>query len=119
MAAVGGRARLSGIISTAFTKTRSRCMAAIEIRRKHGQSLEDAKAAVERVAKSVAREYGFSHRWDGNTLAFSRAGAKGTIKVLKTEVHIHAELGFLMAALKGVIEGEIVRKLEREFGGDA
>ena len=93
-------------------------MAVIDIRRKHGQSLKDAKAAVERVAKSVAREYGFAHEWDGNTLAFSRSGAKGTIKVLKTEVHIHAELGFLMAALKGVIEGEITRKLDKEFGED-
>ena len=92
-------------------------MAVIDIRRKHGQSLKDAKAAVERVAKSVAREYGFAHEWDGNTLSFSRTGAKGTIDVLKTEVHIHVELGFLMAALKGVIEGEITRKLDKEFGG--
>jgi putative polyhydroxyalkanoate system protein len=91
-------------------------MAVIDIHRKHGRSLKDAKAAVERVAKSVAREYGFDHAWDGNTLSFSRSGAKGTIKVLKTEVHIHAELGFLMAALRGVIEGEITRKLDREFG---
>jgi putative polyhydroxyalkanoate system protein len=91
-------------------------MAVIDIRRKHGQSLKDAKAAVERVAKSVAREYGFAHEWHGNTLSFTRSGAKGTIKVLKTEVHIHAELGFLMAALKGVIESEITRKLDREFG---
>ena len=55
---------------------------------------------------------------NGNTLAFSRSGAKGTIKVLKSEVHIHVELGFLMAALKGVIEGEITRKLDKEFGDD-
>jgi putative polyhydroxyalkanoate system protein len=93
-------------------------MAVIDIRRKHGRSLKDAKAAVERVAKSVAREYGFAHEWDGNTLAFSRPGAKGTISVLKTEVHIHAELGLLMSALKPAIEGEITRKLEKEFGGE-
>jgi putative polyhydroxyalkanoate system protein len=91
-------------------------MAVIDIRRKHGQSLKDAKAAVTRVAKSVSREYGFAHEWDGNTLAFSRSGAKGTIQVGKGDVHIHAELGFLMAALKGVIEKEIVRKLDKEFG---
>ncbi|MET0229309.1 MAG: polyhydroxyalkanoic acid system family protein [Rhodanobacteraceae bacterium] len=93
-------------------------MAVIDIRRKHGQSLKDARAAVERVAKSVAREYGFTHEWDGNSLAFSRSGAKGTIKVAKAEVHIHVELGLLMSALKPVIEGEIVRKLDKEFGDD-
>jgi putative polyhydroxyalkanoate system protein len=91
-------------------------MAAIDIRRKHGQSLKDARSAVERVAKAVAKEYGFSHTWDGNTLAFSRSGAKGSIKVAKSEVHIHVELGLLMSALKPVIENEITRKLDKEFG---
>ena len=38
------------------------------------------------------------------------------IKVAKAEVHIHAELGFLMSALKPVIESEITRKLDKEFG---
>ncbi|HEY6893151.1 MAG TPA: polyhydroxyalkanoic acid system family protein [Rhodanobacteraceae bacterium] len=91
-------------------------MAAIDIRRKHGKSLKDARAAVERVAKAVAKEYGFKHAWDGDTLEFSRSGAKGSIKVAKTEVHIRAELGFLMSALKPVIESEITRKLDKEFG---
>lgn len=91
-------------------------MAAIDIHRKHGKSLKDARSAVERVAKAVAKEYGFTHAWDGNTLEFSRAGAKGSIKVAKSDVHIHAELGFLMSALKPVIESEITRKLDKEFG---
>jgi putative polyhydroxyalkanoate system protein len=91
-------------------------MAAIDIRRKHGNSLKDARAAVERVAKAVAKEYGFTHAWDGNTLEFSRTGATGSIKVAKTEVHIHVELGFLMSALRPVIEKEITRKLDAEFG---
>ncbi|HSS06089.1 MAG TPA: polyhydroxyalkanoic acid system family protein, partial [Rhodanobacteraceae bacterium] len=62
------------------------------------------------------KEYGISHRWDGNTLNFSRTGVNGTIGVAKTDVHIHAELGFLMGALKPVIEREIVRQLDDEFG---
>jgi putative polyhydroxyalkanoate system protein len=98
------------------TFARIRAMAAIDIRRKHGKSLKDARAAVERVAKAVAKEYGFTHAWDGNTLEFSRSGAKGLIKVAKGDVHIHAELGFLMSALKPVIEKEIARKLDAEFG---
>ncbi len=91
-------------------------MAAIDIRRKHGKSLKDARAAVERVANAVAKEYGFTHAWDGNALEFSRTGANGSIKVAKTEVHIHVELGFLMSALRPVIEKEITRKLDAEFG---
>ena len=93
-------------------------MAAIDIRRKHGKSLKDARAAVERVVKAVAKEYGFTHAWDGNTLEFSRSGADGTIKVARDEVHIVAKLGFLMSALKPFIEQEITRKLDKEFGKD-
>jgi putative polyhydroxyalkanoate system protein len=91
-------------------------MAVIDIRRKHGRSVKDAKAAVERVAKAIAKEYGITHRWDGHTLNFSRSGVVGTISVAKQDVHVHAELGFLMGALKSVIEREIVRQLDDEFG---
>ena len=91
-------------------------MAVIDIRRKHGGSIKDAKAAVERVAKAIAKEYGISHRWEGNTLEFGRTGVSGAIAVAKQDVHIRAELGFLMGALKPVIEREIVRKLDEEFG---
>ena len=55
-------------------------------------------------------------KWEGDTLEFSRAGAKGSIRIAKHDVHIHVELGFLMSALKPVIEGEIGRKLDKEFG---
>jgi putative polyhydroxyalkanoate system protein len=91
-------------------------MAVIDIHRKHGGSVKDAKAAVERVAKAIGKEYGISHRWDGNTLEFSRTGVAGTISVARHDVHIHAELGFLMGALKSVIERAIVGKLDEEFG---
>ena len=91
-------------------------MAVIDIRRTHGRSIKDAKAAVERVAKAIAKQYGISHRWEGNILTFSRGGVDGKIAVAKHEVHIHAELGFLMGALKPVIEREITRQLDDEFG---
>jgi putative polyhydroxyalkanoate system protein len=91
-------------------------MAVIDIHRKHGRSIKDAKAAVERVAKAIGKEYGITHRWDGNALTFSRTGVSGTISVAKQDVHVHAELGFLMGALKSVIEREIVRQFDDEFG---
>lgn len=91
-------------------------MAVIDIRRRHGRSVEDAKAAVERVAAAIGREYGISHRWDGDALRFSRTGVAGKISVENQDVHVRAELGFLMATLKPVIEREILRKLTNEFG---
>jgi len=91
-------------------------MAVIDIQRKHGQSVKQAKAAVERVAKAIGKEYGIAHRWDGNDLTFARAGVNGSIHVAKADVNVHVELGFLMSALRPVIEREITRQLDDEFG---
>ncbi|MEO5624962.1 MAG: polyhydroxyalkanoic acid system family protein [Dokdonella sp.] len=88
-------------------------MATIDIRRPHKLSLKVAKAAVERVAKGIAKEYGVDHEWSGNQLNFNRSGVKGHIAVAKEEVHVRVELGFLMGALKSVIEREIVSQLDK------
>ena len=91
-------------------------MAVIDIRRKHGRSLKEAKAAVERVATAIGEEYGISYAWEGNTLEFGRGGVRGTIEVAKHDVRVHAELGLLMGAMKSLIEREISRKFDEEFG---
>ncbi len=49
-------------------------MAVIDIRRPHGSSLKSAKAAVEKIAKSIAKQYGIEHHWTGNDLHFDRSG---------------------------------------------
>lgn len=87
-------------------------MATIDIRRTHGGNLRSTKAAVDKVAQAIAEEYGISHRWSGNSLHFDRSGVRGEITVAKDEVHVHAELGLLMGALKPLIEREIERHLD-------
>ena len=87
-------------------------MAVIDIRREHAKSLKSAKSAVEQVAEAIAREYGVDHHWSGDDLHFDRAGVKGCIAVAKNAVHVHVELGFLMGALKPVIEREITRRFD-------
>ncbi|MEO7325263.1 MAG: polyhydroxyalkanoic acid system family protein [Dokdonella sp.] len=90
-------------------------MATIDIRRPHKMSLKAAKAAVERVAKGIAKEYGVAHEWAGNQLNFDRSGVKGHIAVAKDEIHVRVELGFLMGALKSVIEREINGQLDKNL----
>ena len=87
-------------------------MAVIDIRREHAKSLKSAKSAVEQVANAIAREYNVDHHWSGDDLHFDRSGVKGCIAVAKDAVHVHVELGFVMAALKPVIEREIKRRLD-------
>ena len=91
-------------------------MAKIDIRRKHGQTPKAAKAAVEKTAVELGKKFGLTHRWEGDTLHFQRSGATGSIAVEKTEVHVTAELGFLLGAMKPMIETEIKRQLDEKFG---
>ncbi|MBS0569667.1 MAG: polyhydroxyalkanoic acid system family protein [Proteobacteria bacterium] len=91
-------------------------MSTIDIRRKHGKSHNAAKAAVDRTAAAIGNKFGVSSEWDGDTLHFSRSGVTGRIHIGKTELRVHAELGFLLGMLKPAIEEEIHRQLDENFG---
>ena len=90
-------------------------MARIDIRRMHGQTLKTAKTRVEKTAKAIARKFGLDNEWDGDTLNFRRSGVNGHIHVTQKEVVVIAELGFLLGALKPMIEDEIRRQLAEHF----
>ncbi|HEX6834283.1 MAG TPA: polyhydroxyalkanoic acid system family protein [Rudaea sp.] len=90
-------------------------MATIDIRRKHGLSLKQAKAAVTKTAASIAKKFDVKSEWEGDTLHFTRSGVNGKIAVTDKDVHVRAELGFLMGAMKPMIESEIERVLDENF----
>jgi putative polyhydroxyalkanoate system protein len=90
-------------------------MPSIDIVQPHDKSMKDAKAAVDRVADKIAERFQVDCGWKGNTMEFKRSGVTGEITVAKDEVRVVVNLGFLLSALKGPIESEIHRVLEREF----
>ncbi len=90
-------------------------MARIDIRRKHSYTLKDAKKAVDALAKKLAKEHSLDCAWQDNTLEFSRSGVKGHIALTKGEIHVFAELGFLMGMLKPQIEAEINEYLDEHI----
>lgn len=91
-------------------------MPSIDIRRKHNRTMKDAKAAVDRLARQIADEFGVDVEWQGNTLAFSRSGVDGHIALSRGEVHVWVELGFLMGMMRSHIESEINRHLDEQIG---
>jgi putative polyhydroxyalkanoate system protein len=91
-------------------------VAKIDIRRKHGRSLKDAKAAVDKTAKAIAKKFEITSQWEGDTLHFQRSGVDGHIEVTKSDVQVRAELGFLFGMMKPMIEEEIQRQLDKNFG---
>ncbi len=91
-------------------------MSSIDIRRKHGHSVKRAKAAVNETAEAFAKKFDIESAWSGNTLKFSRPGVEGRIRITDDEIHVTAELGFLLGMLKPAIEREIERHLDDHFG---
>ncbi len=90
-------------------------MSHIDIKRTHSLTVEDAKTKVEGVAEHLAEKFGIEYTWRGNTLNFARSGVDGQIAVGKKQIHVMAKLGFLLMALKGPVEREILRYLDEEF----
>ncbi len=91
-------------------------MARIDIRRKHDLSISEARKAVTKLAKSISKEFDLESGWEGNTMTFSRSGVDGHIVLEKGEVHVHADLGFVMGMMKPMIESEINRHLDEQIG---
>jgi len=91
-------------------------MSTIHIVRKHKKSATEAKAAVNRVAKSIAKKFDVTHDWDGDTLHFERTGVHGSIALTKGQVTVTAKLGLLLFAIKGPVENAVNEYLDREFG---
>jgi putative polyhydroxyalkanoate system protein len=91
-------------------------MSKIDIRRRHGSSVKNAKAAVDKTAQAMSKKFAITSKWEGDTLHFQRGGVDGHIHVSKAEVHVYADLGFLLGMMKPAIEQEIERQLDKHFG---
>lgn len=91
-------------------------MPSIEISRKHDKPMAEARKAVEKVAKAVAKRFDVEYGWEGNTLHFERSGVNGHIGLAKGSVKVAVQLSFLLLAIRGAIESEIRRHLDQEFG---
>lgn len=90
-------------------------MPSIEIKRPHARPMAEAKKKVQRVADHIAEKFDVTYHWEGNTLHFERSGVDGYIMVSSKLVHVTANLGFLLMALRGPVEREIHRYLDEEF----
>ncbi len=92
-------------------------MAKIEIRRAHSLGLEQARRAVEGVARALEADLKARHRWQGNRLAFECSGAQGHIDVTADTVCVSATLSWLLTPAKGRIEQAIADYLDRYLAG--
>lgn len=90
-------------------------MANIDIRHPHTLGPAQARKAVQEVAEKLAERFGMDYGWDGDSMSFSRGGVDGHINLEPNQLHVTAQLGFLLGAMKGTIEQEIRRVLSERF----
>jgi len=91
-------------------------MADIQIERKHGMSMAQARAAAFHWAEQAEEQFDMTCTYEeGDTsdeVSFTRSGVSGTLTVTRDVFQLQAKLGFLLGAFKDRIEGEIVKNLD-------
>ncbi|MCC7635552.1 polyhydroxyalkanoic acid system family protein [Stenotrophomonas rhizophila] len=91
-------------------------MSSIDIRHAHALPADQARQAIEDVAAKLADRFGLRSNWAGEVLNFTGSGVDGAIELLPGQVRVTATLGFLLSAMKGMVEGEIQRVLQEKLG---
>jgi putative polyhydroxyalkanoate system protein len=90
-------------------------MSDINIRRKHGKSIKEARQAAEHLAGELQDDLDMSYSWDGDVLNFQRPGVKGQLTMDDQEVAIQIKLGLLYSAFKPMIEQEVHKFFDKNF----
>lgn len=91
-------------------------MAEIQIQRKHGLGLTQARQIAFQWAEHVEQEFDMECTYEeGETedeVSFTRSGVNGTLRVTPDHFELDARLGFLLGAFRDRIESEIVKNLD-------
>lgn len=90
-------------------------MAAIDIVHAHTLTPAKARKAVEDVARKLSERFEMQYRWEGDVLHFQRSGVDGHIALEPKQLHVTAQLGFLLSMMKDPVESEIRRVLDERF----
>lgn len=91
-------------------------MAKIDIRRPHALTLAQAKKQANVMAEHLKQEFDLVSTWDKDKLRFTRAGVDGVMNISGDDVHVLAELGFLVSFLKPKIESRLHAHFDDIFG---
>src|SRR5207244_1603593 len=90
-------------------------MSDIKLRRTHSMPHGQARAAAEKMAKRLQKEFDLDYEWDGDVLVFERSGVNGEMTVGARYVEMEVKLGFLLKMMKPTIEKHINENLDQIF----
>jgi putative polyhydroxyalkanoate system protein len=91
-------------------------MADISIVQEHKLTHKKAREAAQKVADTIAGDYGMECEWDGDVLRFERSGVQGQLTLEKKKAEVFIRLGFLMSAFAPTIETKVAESMKKVFG---
>jgi putative polyhydroxyalkanoate system protein len=91
-------------------------MADITIVQPHELSIEDARAAAQRVADQMQADYEMGWEWQGDVLAFKRSGFSGTLALADGEATLELSLGIMLRSFAKKIEEQVTKNMAKVFG---
>jgi putative polyhydroxyalkanoate system protein len=90
-------------------------MADIDIKRSHEMSMQDARAAAEKMAAHLGAKFGLKGDWEGDTLHFDRPGVEGSLHLAPRQLTLAVKLGFMLKLMRGSIEQAVIEELDKLF----
>ena len=91
-------------------------MADIIIVQAHAVSMDDARAAAQRVADQMQVDYEMTWQWQGDVLAFKRTGFSGTLALADGEATLTLSLGIMLRGFAKKIEEQVTKNMATVFG---
>ena len=93
-------------------------MADITIIQTHAMSMDQARAAAQKVADQMAADYEMSSEWQGDVLAFKRTGFSGTLALTEGQAQLELNLGIMLKGFAKKIEEQVTKNIATVFGVD-
>lgn len=93
-------------------------MADITIVQQHVLSMDDARAAAQKVADQMQADYEMAWEWQGDVLAFKRTGFSGTLALAEGQATLELSLGIMLRSFAKKIEEQVTKNMAKVFGMD-
>lgn len=91
-------------------------MANITIIQDHAMSMDDARAAAQKVADQMATDYEMVSEWEGDVLTFKRSGFSGTLALEEGRAQLELTLGIMLKGFAKKIEEQVTKNMAGMFG---
>ena len=94
-------------------------MADITLTENHALTMDEARAAAQKVADQMTVDYEMTCVWDADVLSFKRSGISGTLALTEGSACLEITLGFMLKGFAKKIEEQVGKNIQKMFAGDA